>query len=230
VLTRLLVAVNVIAYIWEQTTGAFGSNSALINHGALLGAYVQQGEWWRIGTSAFLHGGLTHLLFNMFALWQVGTFVELIYGTPRMAIIYTISGFVGGLAVTYLAPDVITVGASGAIFGLFGALAIAGFRLGERGKQIMQQSTGIIVINLVISFLPGTNISYQDHVGGLIAGAFCGLLLFRMPRQVVAAPVQQTVPAGAHYAQRMDPYADPGVVTIEHSPIPEEPTAPPHAS
>ncbi len=229
-LTRLLVAINVIAYIWEQTTGAFVSNVALVDHGGLYGAFVQQGQWWRIFSSAFLHGSIMHLAFNMFALWQVGSFVEIIYGTPRMAIIYTLAALGGGVAVTYLQPDVVTVGASGAIFGLFGALAVAGFKMGERGRDIMRQTTGIIVINLVISFLPGTNISYDDHVGGLIAGAVVGLLLFRTPRVLVTAEPATATAGGPAYAQRMDPYADAGVVTIEHAPLGESPPHPPHAS
>ena len=219
-LTRLLVAVNVIAYLWEQVSGI----DRVEQRFGLVGEFVMRGQWYRIFTSAFMHANLMHIAFNMFALYQVGTFVELIYGTPRMAIIYLVALIGGGAAVTYFSPDIVTVGASGAIFGLFGALAIAGLRLGKPGRDIMRQTTGIIVINLVIGFLPGTNISIDAHIGGLIAGTLCGLLLFRMPRQ--AAPVQAT-PDGMPYARRMDAHADPGVVTIEHAPIPESPHPPP---
>ena len=217
-LTRLLIAVNVIAYIWEQVAGI----QKVATQGGLVGVYVLAGQWWRIFTSVFLHADLMHIAFNMFALYQVGTFVEMIYGTPRMAIIYTVAAVGGGVAVTYFAPDSLTIGASGAIFGLFGALGVAGFRLGQRGRAILQQSTGIIVINLIISFLPGSNISYQAHIGGLIAGTLCGLLLFRTPRPRVAVQTQ-----GAAYAQRIGP--DPGVVTIEHPPINDTPSYPPRA-
>jgi membrane associated rhomboid family serine protease len=106
---------------------------------------------------------------------------------------------------------------------LFGALAIAGFRLGKPGRDIMRQTTGIIVINLIIGFLPGTNISIDAHLGGLVAGTLCGLLLYRAPRQRAAV---QTAPDGMPYARRMDPYSDPGVVTIEHPPIAESPHPP----
>jgi membrane associated rhomboid family serine protease len=218
VLTRLLVAVNVIAYLWENVSGM----DAAELRGGLIPSYVLAGQWWRIFTSAFLHADIMHIAFNMFALWQVGSFVETIYGTPRMAIVYTLAALGGGLAVVFFAPDVPTIGASGAIFGLFGALAVAGLRLGAPGRQILQQSTGIIVINLLISFFPGSNISYQDHIGGLIAGTLCGLLLFRMPRQ--RAPVQSD---GPEYAQRIGP--DPGVVTIEHGPVTETLEHPPQA-
>jgi len=211
VLTRSLVAINVIVYLFEQF--AWGLDpAALYAHGGQYGPVLSDGEWWRIFTGAFLHGSVTHILFNMIALFQVGTFVELIYGTPKMAIIYFCAAFGGGAAVSIFTPDVVTIGASGAIFGVFGALAVAGLRLGPRGKSIMQQTTGIIVINLAISLWPGSNISIADHIGGLIVGTLFGLVLFRIPRPRV--PVAQ--PAGAEYAQRIGP--DPGAVTIEHTP------------
>lgn len=222
-LTRLLIAINVIAYLAEQLTGVDSAEQRY----ALVGVAVMQGQWYRLFTSAFMHANLMHIAFNMFALYQVGTFVELIYGTPRMAFIYLIALLGGSYAVTYFSPDILTVGASGAIFGLFGALAIAGFRLGKPGRDIMRQTTGIIVINLIIGFLPGTNISIDAHIGGLVAGTLCGLVLFRMPRRqaaVAAAPYD-----GTPYAQRMDPRADPGVMTIEHPPLHESPGQPPPA-
>jgi membrane associated rhomboid family serine protease len=219
VLTRLLVAANVLVYIYEQLAGA----DKVEMQGGMIGAYVVAGQWWRIFTSAFLHADLMHIAFNMFALYQVGQFVEMIYGTPRMAIIYTLSAVGSGIAVVIFAPDVLTIGASGAIFGLFGALAVAGSKIGEPGANIMKQTTGIIVINLIIGFLPGSNISYQAHIGGLVVGVLCGFILFRTPRPRVAVAHE-----GAAYAQRIDPY-DPGVVTHEHPPITDPPSHPPHA-
>ena len=219
-LTRLLVAINVIVYLWERFIGGLDANS-LAAHGGLVGTDVLAGQWWRIITSAFLHGSDMHLIFNMIALFQVGTYVELIFGAPRMAIIYFLAAIGGGVAVTYMTPDVVTIGASGAIFGLFGALAVAGFRLGARGRSIMQQTSGIIVINLLISIIPGSNISIADHVGGLIVGTLCGLALFRIPRPRAAVEAQ-----GPGYAQRIGP--DPGVVTIEHAPPGESSEHHPH--
>jgi rhomboid protease GluP len=213
VLTRVLVAINVIVYLWECATGVLANNVTLEAHGALFGPDVLAGEWWRIFTAAFMHFDNMHILFNMIALWSVGSFVEVIFGAPRMAIIYALSALGGGVAVTYFSPDVITLGASGAIFGLFGALAVAGLRLGQRGRQIMQQTTTIIVINLIVGLIPGSNISIVDHVGGLIVGTLCGIVLFRMPRPRVA---EASEPA---YAQRIDPRDDPGGETIEHPPL-----------
>jgi rhomboid protease GluP len=210
VLTRILVALNVIAFIWEKLTGALDTNDALVAHGALLGTLVQQGQWWRIYTSSFLHGSEIHILFNMIALWQVGTFIELIYGTPRMAFIYFFSALGYGIAVTEFTPNDITVGASGAIFGLFSALAVAGLRMGAPGRAILKQTIGIIVINLVIGFtLP--NISNAGHIGGLLFGAISGLALYRKPKP---APV---------FAQRIDPRYDAATVTIDHPPVHEPP-------
>ena len=132
--TMILVALNVIAFVWEVASGTdLNDNYSLIAHGALVGSLViGQHEWWRIVTCAFMHGGLVHLALNMFALLQLGTFVESVLGSWRMAAIYMISLFGGGLAVTYFNPDNPTVGASGAIFGLFGALVAIGLRLGPR--------------------------------------------------------------------------------------------------
>jgi len=211
VLTRVLVAMNVIAYIWEKFTGALDTNAALEAHGALVGTDVLHGQWWRIFTSAFLHGSEIHILFNMIALWQVGSFIETIYGTPRMAFIYLFSALGSGVAVTYFTPNDVTIGASGAIFGLFAALGVAGLRMGETGRTILKQTIGIIVINLIIGFtLP--NISNAGHIGGLVFGTFAGLALFRKPKPAPAVPV---------YAQRIDPRHDAGVMTIEHAPLDE---------
>ena len=221
-LTRVLLAINVIVYLWERTTGVLTNNVTLETHGALFGPDVLAGEWWRMFTAAFMHFDDMHILFNMIALLSVGTYVEAIYGAPRMAIVYALSIVGGGLAVTYFSPDVITLGASGAIFGLFGALAVAGLRLGQRGRDIMRQTTAIIVINLVVGFIPGSNISIVDHVGGLIAGTICGVLLFRTPRPRAAAASEPV------YAQRIDPRDDPGAVTIEHPPL-ESTESQPHA-
>lgn len=206
-LTRLLIAVNVIAFVWQFTTGGFGTE-ALVAHGALVSDLVLQGQWWRIVSSAFLHGSVVHILFNMIALYQIGLFIEALYGTPRMAAIYALAMIGSGFSITFFAQHQVTIGASGAIFGLFGALAIAGLRLGERGKQLMQQAVGVIVINLALTlFIP--NISVAAHIGGLITGAVFGFLLFRAPR-----PQPQPVAV----ARQIDGSADRSAVTIDQPP------------
>lgn len=207
-LTRILIAINLIVYGWEYASGAQSTDPSFVHHGALVGTYVQSGEWWRIFTAAFLHGPPLHILFNMFALWQVGSLVEAVYGTPRMAVLYLLSAFGSGLLVTYVDPQSATIGASGAIFGLFGAILAAGLGMGKGGKELVQQSLGIIILNLLIGFtLP--NISNSGHIGGLIAGFLVGLVLFRKPPPRPPEPV---------YAQHLDLRNEPGVVTIEQEP------------
>jgi membrane associated rhomboid family serine protease len=140
---------------------------------------VRQGEWWRIVTGAFLHGGLLHIALNMFALYQVGRFVEAVTGPVRMLAIYLVAMVGSGVAVTLLQPEAPTVGASGAIFGLFGALVAIGLRLGRPGRALIAQTLPIIVINLVFGFSVA-NISNAGHIGGLLAGFVAGFALFMM--------------------------------------------------
>jgi rhomboid protease GluP len=194
--TNVLVAINIAAYFWEVTTGALTSDRALIDHGAIYGPSVKAGEWWRIVSGAFLHGGLLHVSLNMFALFQVGTFLEMLVGSRRMLLAYFLSMIGSGIAVVLFSPDQPTVGASGAIFGVFGALAAIGLRLGPRGRGLVQQTVPIILLNLALGFtIP--NISNVGHIGGLLTGFVVGLMLVAM-RQ---APER----AGNIEAQRQDP-------------------------
>jgi rhomboid protease GluP len=186
-LTRLLIAANVLVFLWELTTGDTGDGRVLVRDGGLYGPYVAAGQWWRIFSAAFLHAGWLHIATNMFALYQVGTFVELLYGRARMAIIYVLAIVGSGIAVYVFSFDAPTVGASGAIFGLFGALAAAGLRLGKPGRDLVQQSAGIIILNLVLGFTVFRFVSNAAHIGGLIAGALFGFVLYRVPRHVAAA-------------------------------------------
>ncbi len=222
-LTNALVVVNVIAYVWLVSTGGLSSNRALFDHGALLGAAcLQNGQWWRIVSGAFLHGGITHIAFNMFALWQVGNVVEQIYGKARFAVLYILAMFGAGCAVVFLAPSDLTVGASGAIFGLFGALVAVGIRVGgERGRGLVMQVLPVVVINLVLTFtIP--NISAAGHVGGLITGFLAGLVLFMTPsrREYAYAyagdPQDERTIEGV--AVETPPHVAPYVETIEHPP------------
>lgn len=206
-LTYLLIAVNVVAYLWLISTGGLSSDDALLAHGALLGvACTQYGEWWRIVSGAFLHGGNWHIALNMIALLQLGTVVEQIFGKLRFALVYAISLAGAGLAIVFTAPHDITVGASGAIFGLFGALIAVGLRLGKRGRGLIMQMLPVIAINLVFTFaVPG--ISKAGHLGGLIVGLVAGLVLFMLP-------TRRNDPVYAYAGAA----ADERVETIEHPP------------
>lgn len=202
-ITRLLIVLNVIAYVWEVLTGALQTNLTLYQHGALVPAAVlQDHQWWRIISSGFLHGGLLHIGVNMLSLFWLGRFIESALGSPRMLAIYTGALIGSGVAVTFFAPaDSVTVGASGAIYGLFGALFAIGLKLGERGGELVRANIGILILNLVFSFsFPG--ISWQGHVGGLIAGFLLTLLVFWPPK-----PVRTRVfdPAtGAEYESQLE--------------------------
>ncbi len=199
--TTILILINVAVYVWMvltigsnsgswMTLGGGFSTQALVDHGALVGALVLQGQWWRIVTGAFMHGGVPHIALNMFALYQVGSFVEAVGGTPRFLAVYFVSMLGSGLAVTFFSPDEVTVGASGAIFGLFGALVIIGLRLGKRGRSLIAQSVPIIGLNLVFTFAV-PNISAAGHVGGLISGfAIAALLYLVPPRRTASTEVE----------------------------------------
>lgn len=195
-ITRFLIFVNVLAFIWEISVAGPGmvsmlgsdSEQAVLIKGALWpNAVLVYHQWWRIITSAFLHGGLMHIFVNMLSLWFLGRFIEMIAGSARMLSIYVLSMIVSGLAIVYLsAPDVPTLGASGAIFGLFGALFAIGFKLGKPGMQLIKDNLGILILNLIITFTVPA-ISWQAHVGGLLTGFIVTLLIYYPPKRVAPA-------------------------------------------
>jgi membrane associated rhomboid family serine protease len=159
-LTQSLIVVIVGSFLIEQY---FYPN--LFQQFALYGPYVKNGEYWRLFTVALLHAGWMHLIFNMLALWSIGTPVEQIFGRNRFMIIFFGSLLTASIGSAYFGPAVPAVGASGAIFGLFGALLAVGRRAGVNYQNII----GTVVLNLAITFLvPG--VDWRAHVGGLIGG------------------------------------------------------------
>jgi rhomboid protease GluP len=181
--TNALILANVAAYAFIAIHGGPSERNPYYVAGMLYGpAVLQNGQWYRIVTGAFLHGGLAHIAINMFALFQLGSFVENVLGPWRMFLIYAISLVGGGLAVVYFDPQNPTVGASGAIFGLFGALFAIGVRLGKRGRSLISQTIPILIINLVFTFAVPF-ISKAGHLGGLLSGFVAGLVLFAMQRR-----------------------------------------------
>jgi membrane associated rhomboid family serine protease len=197
VITRALILLNVLAFGWEE----LDMNRAL-NFGALTPNSVLLGQqWYRIVTAAFLHGGLVHIGVNMISLWSLGRFIEMAAGSVRMLFIYIVAMIASGLGVVYLSSpqylNVPTLGASGAIFGLFGALFAIGLKLGRPGMQLVRDNIGILALNLIITFAPGLNISWQAHVCGLIAGFLLTLAIYTPPRRV--APVVTDSATGQAY-------------------------------
>jgi len=167
--------------------------SVFVDYGGLLGNQlgevllldkqaVMDGEYWRLFTVALVHGGLLHLGFNMYALYLVGPFVESLYGRALFLVFYLLCA-AGGSIASYLVFPNPAVGASGAIFGLFGLLFVSNWLhkplLGRQGQMVTRQIGMLIVINLVIGFGIGSVASIDNaaHVGGLIAGAWLGFLI-----------------------------------------------------
>lgn len=178
--TRTLIGINVAVYLLELATGGNidGVGSQIFEKGALFGPLVANGDWWRLITAAFLHYGPIHLGFNMFFLYWIGTPVEQYLGRGRFLAVYLVSGLAGSAGALVLSPTSVTVGASGAIFGILGAALV----LERQGSYVLGGSAmGLIVINLALSFVLA-GISIGGHIGGLIGGAACMLVLSRFGR------------------------------------------------
>jgi membrane associated rhomboid family serine protease len=150
---------------WIFEHGALFARGAFSATGPLMG--VAEGEWWRLFTSMFLHVNFFHLAMNMYSLYFAGSILEQLIGRWRFLLLYVVSGLAGAAGALVHSPQVPTVGASGAIFGILGAL----FILERRGDIATGgQIAGLIVLNLVITFVFSSYISVGGHVGGLIGG------------------------------------------------------------
>src|SRR5436305_3793379 len=190
VVTYVIIGICVALQLGEMASGAsatggsFGGSSVTTNFG-LFGPAVAQGEVYRLFTSGFLHAGLFHLLLNMYVLWILGTLLEPGVGRVRFTLIYVVSLLAGSFGALIVTPHALTVGASGAIFGLMGAAVVV---LRHRGIDPMQSGLPLwIGINLVFSFaVPG--ISIGGHIGGLIGGALAAIVLFELPDRIRRLP------------------------------------------
>jgi membrane associated rhomboid family serine protease len=182
--TYSLIGANVAVYLAELVEGAGpnGVGGSIFDRGVLYGPAVANGDWWRLLTSAFLHYGPLHLLMNMYFLFAIGTPLERILGRGRFLLLYVVSGLAGAAGALVDQPGALTVGASGAIFGLLGAaFVLERMRVISTGGTVM----GLIVINLVFSFLV-PHIAIGGHIGGLLGGAAATLGLSRFGRQHAA--------------------------------------------
>ena len=176
IVTYTLIALNAVVFVAQLITAGdiSGTSGEVFVNGALFGPLVADGEWWRLITAAFLHGGLLHLAFNMLFLWWFGRNLEAFVGPGRYLGIYIVSALAGSAGALLIAPDAPAVGASGAVFGILGAGLVL-----ERGKGIAifgGQALFVIVINLGLGFVL-SNVSIGGHIGGLIGGALCMLAL-----------------------------------------------------
>ncbi len=179
-----ILLLNFIFYILTVVIGGGnlwngGNNSSLLYFGAQLGTLVSNGQPYRMVTSMFLHGGMLHILFNSYALYYFGMITETIYSSSKMFFIYMVSGITGNILTQIFYPNVISVGASGAIFGLVGLLFSAGLR--KDTPVHLSRVTGtallpMIAINLFLGFtFPGIN--NMAHIGGIAAGFLLGFLI-----------------------------------------------------
>jgi membrane associated rhomboid family serine protease len=205
--TTALIAINVAVYLAELAAGGTvsGTGNWIFNHGSLFasgiytpagpitgGAHdlappgfhlvgVAHGEWWRMVSAAFLHYGPFHLGINMYSLYFAGSLLEQVIGRWRFALLYLGSGVAGSAGAIWLSPNQVTVGASGAIFGILGGLFVL-----ERRRHISTggQVAGLIVLNLVFTFVLSSFISVGGHVGGLIGGVVLMWLLLQSRRSM----------------------------------------------
>ncbi len=175
IVTTTLIAINVGIYLLQLAGGAsINANTGWIfEHGALFGPYVAQGDWYRLLSAAFLHYGPIHLGMNMLALWWIGRPLEAWLGPVKYLLLYLVSGLAGSAGALIANPTGVTVGASGAIFGILGAAIVL-----ERQQTYVLGGSAVtlLVVNLAFTFaVPG--ISIGGHLGGLAGGALAILAL-----------------------------------------------------
>jgi membrane associated rhomboid family serine protease len=188
--TLVLIAINVLAYLGELASPTFVDRFEMLGQlktqfGQVIPGYgVADGEWYRLITGAFLHVpltqgtfGITHILFNMWALWVLGPQLEQVLGRARFTALYFLSALGGNVLLFLVDPGQPAVGASGAIFGLFAAFFVVGRRLGVDTRGI----AFLILINLMFTFT-FSGISWEGHVGGLIIGAVLAVAFAYAPR------------------------------------------------
>lgn len=169
VVTYSIIGVTLVVYLLQFLTGSLLTNLFAFTPQA----FVLSIEPWRALTSLLLHGSILHVLLNMYTLWLFGQLLESMLGRWRFLALYLIAGLAGSIGVVVFAdPFTWVLGASGAIFGLMGAFVVIQRRLGGNLTQLYV----LLAINLAIGFLPGANISWQAHLGGLIGGALVGLI------------------------------------------------------
>ena len=165
--TKALIAINAVVFVLSQAKVKAFDNA----HLGIAAYFIQHGEWWRIVTSGFAHVNIIHIGFNMYALYALGQTMERQLGSGRFLAVYAVSLLGGSLGAILFEPNALAVGASGAVFGLFGAMAMA---MRQRGMSVMKSPLGpTLLINFVLTFaIPG--IAIGGHIGGFIFGGLAG--------------------------------------------------------
>ena len=196
VVTMVLIGINVAVWvlgqiIWRPTNIINTSNGAIAK-GALIANGISgisgnqfgiaHGEWYRIVTSGFLHAGILHLGVNMWALWILGKVTEQILGRTRMGLIYMVSLLAGSFGALVASPHQVTLGASGAIFGLMGGLLIAG-----KSRGVLMRDSGLLGVlgfNLALTFFLSSYLSVGGHIGGLVGGGIAAFVIIDIPTRL----------------------------------------------
>jgi rhomboid protease GluP len=212
--THLLVAANVIVFVLMvlNDPGAITApqGPTLVAFGANFGPKTLNGEYWRLFTSMFVHIGVLHIALNMWVLWMIGRLMERVVGNVGFLLLYVASGLCGSLASVAFNPYVLSAGASGAVFGLIGGML--GFLVLGRGsmpaevvKDLRSSGTAFVGYNLVFGFIV-RGIDNAAHIGGLLAGCLCGLVLgqqltlarpvYRWPRNLLVLLLGTAITAG----------------------------------
>jgi rhomboid protease GluP len=183
-LTWGIIGINIAIYFAMLLSGIHFLDPAvpsLLRWGANLGSWTTSGQWWRLFTCTFLHIGLVHILFNMFVLWDIGRFMERLIGPAGFAVVYVLAGLSGSIASMGWNPYIVSAGASGAIFGLYGCLLgylLAGSQdiPAEVARKLRTNALVFLAFNLVWG-LTHRDTDMAGHLGGLLAGLACGFAL-----------------------------------------------------
>lgn len=175
-ITFTLIGINIAVFLLMTVLGGSTNSKILILFGAKVNALIDMGQYWRLFTSIFIHIGFTHLLFNSYALFVLGMFGERMFGHFWFLFLYLISGL-GGSSASYFCSPYLSAGASGAIFGLLGAIIVYGWKNTHLWRSGLITSLLMVLgINLVFGLLvPG--IDNFAHVGGLVTGGIVGLII-----------------------------------------------------
>lgn len=177
IVTYIIMAICIILFILMELSGGSTNSQTLLKYGANLDALVKNGEYYRLFTCIFLHIGIMHLLCNMYSLYIIGREVENLFGKIKYIIIFILSGIFGSIMSLAFTHNTISAGASGAIFGLLGALLYFGMHYRTYlGEAIKRSIIPIIVVNLIIGFF-AEGIDLAAHIGGLVGGVLVAMMV-----------------------------------------------------
>ena len=177
IVTYIIIAICIILFILMELSGGSTNSQVLLKYGANLDVLVKNGEYYRLFTCIFLHIGIMHLLCNMYSLYVIGREVENLFGKVKYIIIFILSGIFGSIMSLAFTHNTISAGASGAIFGLLGALLYFGMHYRTYlGEAIKRSIIPIIVINLIIGFF-AEGIDLAAHIGGLVGGVLVAMMV-----------------------------------------------------